>query len=228
MHGGEASEAAPYGAPVDDQHVWNHVFLDEFEHRAGDGGNDVSWYGQAWIGTDTNRLWLKTEGVWRNDGDIEDGKHEILYDRPISTFFDVQAGLRVDADSLSGRTWAALGVQGLAPYFFDVSATLYASDGGHVAANFEGTFDLLLTQRLILQPQVEFNIYGQSDPARKIGSGLANIVAGLRLRYEISRKFAPYVGLSWQKSFGQTHRFAVMGGEDGQSLAAVFGFRVWL
>ena len=228
MHTGEASEAAPYGAPVDDQHVWSHVMLDQFEYRAGGDGNDVSWDGQAWIGTDTNRLWLKTEGVWRDNGDIEDGKHEILYDRPISTFFDLQAGLRLDADSMSGRTWAALGIQGLAPNFFDISATLYASDKGHVAANFEGSFDLLLTQRLILQPQAEINVYGKSDPARGIGSGLADFDAGLRLRYEISRKFAPYVGLSWQRKFGQTRRFAVMGGDEGEVLLAVFGLRAWL
>jgi copper resistance protein B len=227
MHGGEASAAAPYGSPVADQHVWIHAVLEQFEYRAGDGAGDLVWDGQAWIGTDSNRLWLKSEGSW-HDGSLEHGKHEVLYDRPISTYFDLQAGIRLDADSKPGRGWAAFGIQGLAPYFFEVSATAYASDRGRLAANFEGSFDLLLTQQLILQPQLEFDLYSKSDSARRVGSGLAEIETGLRLRYEISRKFAPYFGVSYQRSFGQTRRFAIADGEDSQTLHFVIGIRSWL
>lgn len=227
QHGGEASEAAPYGTPVADQHVWSHVLLDRLEYRAGNDGG-LNWDSQAWMGTDSNRLWLKSEATWKDGGGLEDGKHEILYDRPISTFFDLQAGVRVDADSRAGRDWGALGIQGLAPNFFEVSATLYASDAGNFAANATGSFDLLLTQRLILQPQIELNLYSKSEPDRGIGSGLSDLEVGLRLRYEIIRKFAPYVGVSYGSTFGQTRRLARAGGEDGENFHFVFGVRAWL
>ena len=227
QHDGAASEAAPYGSPVADQHVWFHAILEQFEYRTGKGGGDLSWDGQAWMGPDSHRLWLKTEGVW-HDGGMEHGKHEMLYSRPVSTYFDLQGGLRLDADSKPGRGWAAFGVQGLAPYFFEVSATAYASNEGHFAANFEGSFDLLLSQRLILQPQLEFNLYSKGDPARRIGSGLADIETGLRLRYEIGRKFAPYVGVSYERGFGQTRRYAIADGEQARSFSVVIGIRSWL
>lgn len=226
MHGGSESEAAPYGSPVADQHIWFHAILEQFEYRAGGGGEELSWDGESWVGTDSHRLWLKSEGAWR-DGEMEHGKHDVLYSRPISTYFDLQGGLRFDADSKRGRGWAAVGVQGLAPYFFEVSATAYASNEGHFAANLEGSFDLLLSQRLILQPQLEFNFYSKSDSARRIGSGLSDIETGLRLRYEISRKFAPYVGVAYERSFGQTRRYADRDGEESARLLFVTGFRMW-
>jgi len=225
MHGGAASEAAPHGPPVDDQHVWFHAILEQFEYRAHDEGA-LSWDGQAWLGTDSNRLWLKTEGELQG-GSVEGGKHELLYDRPISTYFDLQAGFRFDADSKPGRGWAAIGVQGLAPYFFEVSATAYAGEKGRLAANFEGSFDLLLTQRLILQPTLEFNLYSKRDAARRTGSGLADVETGLRLRYEISRKFAPYAGLSYQRSYGQTRRYDLADGEDPETFVFAAGVRSW-
>ena len=227
QHGGEASEAAPYGVPTADQHVWSHILLDRFEYRAG-GDDGLNWDAQAWMGTDSNRVWLKSEATLRDDGKLEDGKHKILYDRPISTYFDLQAGLRVDADSRAGRNWGAIGIQGLAPNFFEVSATLYASDAGHFAGNAAGSFDLLLTQRLILQPQLELNFYTQSESDRAIGSGLSDLEAGLRLRYEITRKFAPYVGVSYESSVGKTRRLARSHGDDTEKFRFVFGVRAWL
>ena len=225
IHMGAASEAAPYGAPVDDQHVWVHGILDQFEGRFG-SENSLRWEGEAWAGTDSDRLWLKSEGKSQS-GKVEDGQTELLYDRPISTYFDLQVGARYDLDSLSGRGWAAIGVEGLAPQFFHVSATAYASDEGHFAAKFTGSYDLLITQRLILQPEAEINLYSKNDASRGIGSGFSDLDTGIRLRYEFSRKFAPYVGLVYEKKFGRTGKYASASGENTDALRVVAGVRAW-
>ena len=223
---GTPSEAAPFGPPVEDQAVYTHVLFDQLEGRFG-AHNSFRWSGEAWTGTDTNKLWLKSEGEVTG-GKLEDGQQELFYDRPISTYFDLQAGVRSDIDAAPGRTWAAFGIQGLAPYFFEVSATAYASSEGHYAAKLEGSYDLLLTQRLILQPQVEMNFYSKADPARDIGSGLSDIDTGLRLRYEFSRKFAPYIGVVYAGKFGSTADFARAAGEKTDDVRFVFGVRTWL
>ena len=142
--------------------------------------------------------------------------------------FDLQAGLRTDADSGAGRNWAALGVEGLAPLFFHVSATAYASSAGHYAAKVEGNYDLLLTQQLILQPELELNFYSKADPRRGLGSGLADLDSGLRLRYEFSRKFAPYIGVAYQRKFGDTATIAWLAGDRASNLRFTFGLRAWL
>lgn len=224
---GAASEAAPYGAPVDDQRVYVHAILDQFEERIG-RDNSFRWEGEGWVGTDTDRLWLKSEGELNRNGKIDDGQHEVFYDRPITSFFDLQAGARFDIDSHRGRTWAALGVEGLAPLFFHVSATGYASNSGHFAAKLESSYDLLLTQRLILQPRIELNLYSKSDPMRLVGSGLSDLDAGLRLRYEFSRKFAPYIGLTYENKFGETANLARLAGERPSDLRLTIGIRSWL
>ena len=224
---GGASEAAPFGSPIDDQHVWYHALAEQLEGRFGrDDG--FRWQGEAWGGTDSNRFRLKSEGETDSKGRVEDGQHEFLYARPITSFFDLQAGLRTDADSRSGRNWAALGVEGLAPLFFHVSATAYASSAGHYAAKLEGNYDLLLTQQLILQPELELNFYSKPDPARGLGDGLASLDSGLRLRYEISRKFAPYLGIAYENSFGRTAALARLTGENPSSLRFTLGLRAWL
>ena len=160
-------------------------------------------------------------------GRVEDGRHEFLYDRAISPYFDLQAGLRTDLDSGTTRNWAAFGFQGLLPYFFDLEATGYVSDRGHLAARLAVSYDLLITQRLILQPEAELNFYSKADPGRSIGSGLSDIDAGVRLRYEISRKFAPYLGVAYQGKFGQTADFARREGEAAQGVRFAFGIRSW-
>jgi copper resistance protein B len=139
----------------------------------------------------------------------------------------VQAGVRLDLDSGTSRTWAALGVQGLSLYFFDIEATAYASDQGHFAARLKASYDLLITNRLILQPEAELNFYSKADPGRSIGSGLSDIDAGVRLRYEISRKFAPYIGVVYEGLFGQSRRFAREEGESPGGVRFTFGVRTW-
>jgi copper resistance protein B len=218
--------AAPFGSPISaDQAVWFHAILDQFEGRFA-SGSSLRWEGEAWTGTDTNRLWLKSEGELQN-GRVSDGQQEVLYDTPISAYFDLQGGIRYDLDSMPGRGWAALGIEGLSPDFFRVSVTAYAGDTGHYGAKLFGSYDLLITQRLILQPETEWNIYTKADPRGLTGAGVSNVDSGLRLRYEISRKFAPYIGLSYEKRFGETRRLAAAAGENSDGLRFALGLRSW-
>lgn len=223
--GAQGSVAAPFGSPVQDQRIYWHGLFDQFEARI---GTDTSfrWDGEAWAGTDTNRIWFKSEGTVTN-GTVGDGSHQVLYGRPITPYFDVQAGIRYDIDSDPSRGWAALGIQGLAPQWFDVAVTVYASDSGHFAARLEALYELLLTNRLILEPQIELNFYSKSDPRRGTGSGLSDLDAGLRLRYEFTRKFAPYIGVVFENEFGGSADFARSRGETVDDVRFTVGIRYW-
>lgn len=220
--------AAPYGSPIQDNRVYIHGFFDQLEGRLGDG-QYLRWDGQAWIGNDYNKLWLKSEGRFNpnNRGRMEDGDHELLYDRPVSRYFDVQAGVRVDLDSNRTRTWAALGIQGLAVGFWNVEATLYASDNGHYALRTNASYDLYLTQHLVLQPQFETNWYTKEDRGRGVGAGLSDIDMGLRLRYDITRKFSPYMGVAYQRRFGGTESLVRQDGGKVNDVRFLVGLRTW-
>lgn len=213
--------------PMMDSAVFSHALLDQLEGRIGGGQRDFRWPGQAWTGTDPDKLWLKTEGFLKRSGKVEDGRHELHYDRAIFTYLDLQAGLRTDLDSKTGRIWTALGVQGIAPLFFNYEATAYLSDRGQAAASLAVSYDLLMTQRLILQAEIEANFYGQADPGRGVGTGLADIEAGLRFRYDISRKFAPYIGVTYAGMFGETARMARPAGDTAGAVQLTFGIRSW-
>ena len=175
-----------------------------------------------------NKLWFKSEGFVEH-GRATDGDTEVLYDRPIPflRYFVAQAGVRYDLDSNPGRTWGALGVQGLAPYSFDFEPTFYFSDRGRFAGRVMGSYDLLITQRLILQPEIEMNFYSKRDPSREIGSGLSELDTGLRLRYEITRKFAPYIGVAYNGKFGETADFTRAAGGTVNDVRFIFGIRLW-
>ena len=214
--------------PVMDNQIFYHILLDQFEARTNGPDNELRWDGEAWAGTDMNRLWLKSEGFADNSG-VSDGDHEALYDRPIPhmRYFDAQAGVRADLDSGPKRAWAAVGIEGLAPYFFQFAPTFYIRDGGNVAGRLVGSYDLLLTQRWIVQPEAELNFYNKDDPARQIGSGLSDLDTGVRLRYEISRKFGPYVGFAYNGKYGNTARYAQQARETTSDPRFVFGLRLW-
>lgn len=139
----------------------------------------------------------------------------------------MQAGARYNFGAPPSQGWAVLGVQGLAPYFFEFGAYAYVSGNGNVGARLESSYDLLITQRLVLQPQVELNFYTKSDPVREIGSGLADIDTGLRLRYEFTRKFAPYIGVTYSSQFGNTARIARLAGNKTHKLQFTIGIRAW-
>lgn len=224
--GADPNIPAPFGPPVDDQHIWVHSLLDQFEGRLQGGDTGLRWDGEAWAGPDEWRVWLRSEGELTG-GRVRDGQTEVYVSKPISTYFDVQVGGRYDPDSGPGRGWAALGIEGLAPGFFKVAATAYAGDRGRFAGKVKISYDQLLTNRLILQPEAEANLYGKDDPARMIGSGLSDLDAGLRLRYEITRKFAPYVGVTYEQKFGRTAEFARAAGDRSADVRMTLGVRAW-
>jgi copper resistance protein B len=218
-----------YGEPpVMDNTIFWHILLDQLEGRTDGPDNELRWDGEAWVGTDMNKLWFKSEGFLEN-GKETDGDTEALYDHPIPhlRYFDVQAGVRYDLDSNPGLTWGAIGIEGLAPYFFEFTPTFYFSDRGRFAGRIEGSYDLLITNRLIAQPQIEMNFYNKRDPSRGIGSGLSEIDTGLRLRYEFSRKFAPYIGIAYTGKFGETATFTREEGGIVNDPRLIFGVRVW-
>jgi copper resistance protein B len=208
--------------------VFTHARLDQFDGRTSGAENELRWDGEGWIGTDMNKLWVKSEG-FNNNSAVNDGDQEVLYDRPIprARYFDAQAGVRADLDSGPHRAWAAFGIEGLAPGYFEFAPTLYIRNSGNIAGRIVASYDLLLTQRWIAQPEAELNFYNKDDTARQIGSGLSDLDAGLRLRYELSRKFAPYIGLAYNGKYGNTANYSHATGETTYSSQFVFGLRIW-
>ena len=200
--------------------------LDRFERAAADDGPATAWKLDAWLGDDIDKLWLRSEGE-HADGVFEHADAEVFWSHALAAFWDTQLGLRHDFGHGADRSWAAFGVQGLAPYWFEVGATAYVGDAGRTALRLEVDYELSLTQRLILQPRLEFNAYGKDDPAAGIGSGLSDAEFGLRLRYEIRREFAPYVGVEWSRSFGGSADFARADGRDVSDTRFVVGLRIW-
>jgi copper resistance protein B len=220
-----AVPAADCAAHEDDPLLFK-LMLDQLELRDADGGDPLTWQAQAWVGRDLNKLWLKTEGE-RVHGDTEEAEVQALYSHAVAPFWDLQAGWRHDLRPRPSRDWAVLGVKGLAPYLFEVDAALFLGPAGRTAARLQAEYELLLTQRLILSPELELKLYGKADPEVGIGAGLATADLGLRLRYEIRREFAPYVGLNWSQKFGRTADFARAEGASADDLQFVVGIRAW-
>ncbi len=225
----DADRAAVYNAPgghqVHDSGVTSMLLINQLEWQGGDG-NAQSWDIKGWVGGDIDRLWLRSEGE-RSAGRTESAEAQALWGHAISPWWDVVGGVRQDFKPGDSQTWAALGVQGMALYNFEAEATLFVGESGNTAARLEGDYDILLTNRLILQPTAELNFYAQNDPQRGMGSGLSESELGLRLRYEIRREFAPYVGVSWNRAYGQTAQYARDEDEDINQLRWVVGVRLW-
>ena len=210
-----------------DQESFGSVLVDRLERAYGhDSGNWTAYDVQAWYGRDFNRLVLKAEGQ-ASQGRLQDARTELLWGHAIAAYWDSQLGVRHDNGSGPDRNWLAFGVQGLAPYWFNVDATGYLGDQGRSALRLSASYELLLTQRVVLQPQLELNAYGKDDPARGIGSGLSDATAGLRLRYDISRQFSPYIGVEWSGRFGRTGDFAQASGERRDTTDLVAGVHFW-
>ena len=212
---------------MNDAAALGKLLVDQLEWRDGDGTSGPAWDAQAWYGTDYNKLWFKTEGV-RLEGTTEDARAELLWDRIFSRWWSAQAGVRHDFGTGPSRNWLAVGVQGLAPYFFAIEATAYVGDAGRTAARFRAEYELLFTQRLILQPELELNAYGKDDPERQIGAGFSDLQLGLRLRYEFHRELAPYLGVAWLRRLGKTADLVSASGQDPSVLQVVVGIRFWL
>jgi copper resistance protein B len=213
-------------AHMDDDPVIGMVLLDEFEWQNASPDDALAWNVSGWLGRDTGRLLFRSEGDL-SDGDVEELRAELLWSKPIAAWWDLVGGLRQDAGPGPGRSYGLIGLQGLAPYRVHVEADLYAGERGQVGARFESAYKLLLTNRLILVPRAELQAFGKDDAATRTGSGLSQLELGLRLRYEIRRELAPYVGVEWTGHYGDTADFAREDREAVRDARFVAGIRVW-
>ena len=209
-----------------DRSVFSFVLLDQLEWRTGGEQETVGWDAVGWIGGDIHRLWFRTEGE-SDQSRLHEAEGHLFYGRAFSRWWDWVAGVRQDIRPHSPQTWAAVGIQGLAPNFFEVAATGYVGGSGRTQLRLEAEYEVLITNRLILQPRAEFNFSGKSDPEHGIGSGLSSAGEGLRLRYEFRREFAPYVGVTWNQKFGGTADFARAEGEETSTTRFTIGVRIW-
>ena len=214
------------GHAVHDRGLNYFVLFDQLEWQSGSGAAGLNVDTKGWIGGDRNRFWFRAEGD-SEDGRVGEAETHLLYGRQISRWWDVVGGMRQDARPGPARTWAAIGVQGLAPYWFEVELTGYVGAEGRTHFRGEVEYELLLTNRLVLQPLVEVEVFGKADPERGIGAGLSTIDTGFRLRYEFRREFAPYVGVTWNNKFGKTADFAEAAGEHSGGARLVTGVRLW-
>ena len=210
------------------EQIHSMVFLERFEYQSNDGNPLTVWEGQAWIGHDLNKFWFKTEGEYEADENrFSEVELQALYSHAISPFWDLQAGVRHDIKPNPSRNYAVLGIQGLAPHWFEIDSALFLSDEGDLSARIEAEYEFQLTQRLVLQPRLELNMAFSDDPEIGMGSGLSEADFGLRLRYEVRREFAPYVGVSWIETFGKTRDYHLAEGESTGEFSWVAGLRFW-
>ncbi|MGE3508209.1 MAG: copper resistance protein B [Vicinamibacterales bacterium] len=207
------------------QSINSLVLFEQLEWRNADR-DALAWDTKGWVGRDLDRFWLRTEGD-AEDGGVQEAQLHLLYGRAIARWWDLVAGVRQDWRPGPAQTWAAVGLQGIAPYFFDVEATGYIGAEGRTHVRFEAAYDLLLTNRLIAQPLLEFELAGKADPVRRVGTGLTVGEISIRLRYEVRREFAPYVGLLWRRTFFGTADMARLDGRGTGGTSVSAGGRVW-
>jgi len=204
------------------------VFIDGLEARFGDGVESYGWKAQGWTGGDINRFWWKTEGEGEFGGAPREGEIQALYSRAVSPFWNLQAGVRQDfRREGEDTTHATVGVEGLAPYWFEVGAFAYLSTEGNLTARVEAEYDQRITQKWILQPAVEAALSASNIPELSLGSGVTSVSAGLSLRYEIRKELAPYLGVKWTRALGGTADYATAQGQDADSTAIVVGLKAW-
>lgn len=201
--------------------------IDRLEVQIADGEDGYVWEANAWYGGDIDKLWIKSEGEGEFAGSLEEAEIQALWSHAIGPYFDVQAGVRYDIRPEPDRAHAVLGIQGLAPYFFEIDVAGFLSDEGDLTARIEAEYDQRITQRLILQPRIELNLAAQDIPEIGIGSGLSDLEAGLRLRYEFVPEFAPYIGVEWQRQFGDTADFTRAAAGDPDRIVFLAGVKLW-
>lgn len=208
-------------------HVFSSLQIEQFEYRSGGGDDTFAWDAQAWLGTDDDKAWFKTEGEKPLGDSLEEAETQLLYSRRISDFFDLQVGGRYDFRPEPERAYGVVGLQGLAPMFVEIDSVAFLSEEGDLSARFKAEYDLLITQKLVLQPLLEVNLAADEVEELGIGQGINDVELGLRLRYEIIREFAPYIGVDWHRLVGQTADFAKADGHDDETLSFVAGVRMW-
>ncbi len=230
---GYERERGPYALPVSeqvslaDEQSFSRLLFNRFEQLDKQRGDATRFDVQVWYGETYNHFVLKTEGELEGSS-LGESKSELLWSYAATRFWDAQFGVRIDNGNGPSRSWLAAGVQGLAPYWFDVHATAFVGEKGRTAFSFEAEYEARLSQKLTLKPRIDFNIYGKADREKSIGSGLSNSVLGLRLQYQINRQFAPYLGVEQEATFGETADFARIGfGLNARETRWVAGFRFW-
>ena len=217
-------------AVLHEEHGGEHqskMMLNLFEYQTGGGPDAYRWDGDAWFGSDINRLVLKSEGEGSTEKGVETAELQALYSRAVSPYTDLQIGVRQDIDPNPARTYAAFGVNTLLPYWFATDAELFVATTGDVLGRLTGTYDFRLTEHLLLQPRAELNFSANDIPAREVGVGLSTAELGLRLRYEVKREFAPYIGITYDRKVGKTAGFARAAGNDVSEIRFVVGIRAW-
>ncbi len=202
------------------------VMIDQLERRYTDGSDPLILEADVWIGKDLHKAWFKIDAE-RVEGNTEELEVQALYSRAVAPFWDVQVGLRHDFRPKPDQTWLAVGLKGLAPYWFETDVAAFLSDEGRFALRGQFEYELMLTQRLILTPEITVNLYARDDRKRDLGAGLADMQAGLRLRYEFVREFAPYVGINWNRKFGETAGLTRAAGGKADDVQFVIGIRAW-
>lgn len=220
------NEAVGHDAANHHERPYAQILIDQLEYRARDGNDAIGWDGQAWYGGDYNKIWLKTQGEYGISEPTEHAEVQLLYSRLLTYNYDLQAGVRYDLRPDPSRAYGVIGLQGLAPGYFEIDLQGFVSNQGHISARFEAEYDLLITQRLVLQPKFETNLAIQDDRRRGIGSGIDDIELGLRLRYEIMREVAPYIGISYERALGESADFARDENEGVEDLWFVAGLRL--
>jgi copper resistance protein B len=217
-----------YAGGMEDDPLVTKTMINQLETRSTDGPDPLVLEADFWIGYDLEKLWFKAD-VERVDGETEEFELQALYSRAIAPYWDFQAGIRKDFNpsSTPDREWLVMGFNGLAPYFFEIDTALFIGDKGRLGLRLEAEYEILFTQKLILAPEITANFYSKDDDETEIGSGLSDLQLGIRLRYEIVREFAPYIGVNWNKKYGQTADYASANGEDVSDSQIVVGFRAW-
>lgn len=219
-----------FSGGMEDDPMITKVMIDQFETRITGGDNPLVLEAQGWIGKDLHKLWIKVDSEWVDDDSGSKNKEleiQALYSRAIVPFWDFQVGWRHDVKPKPDRDWLAIGFEGLAPYWFEINSALFFGESGQTNFRFEAEYEWLFTQKLVLSPELEINFHGKNDQAVGSGSGLSDTQLGLRLRYEIKREFAPYIGINWNKKYGNTADYAREEGEDTDDVQLVLGIRSW-
>lgn len=222
---GPYAQAGPRQLKLADEHAFWAVLGDRLEYNTGSKSTVYDFTG--WYGTTYNQFVVKAEGDIA-DGRLQQSQTDLLWGHAVSAYFDSQFGVRLDQyDEGKNRQWLALGMQGLAPYWFKLDVTAYLGSNGRTALTIQAEYELLFTQKLILQPRAELSLNGKNDPDNGVGQGLSDISAGLRLRYEFTRQFAPYLGVEWSGTYGNTADYRRAAGEQVNDTQFVAGLRFW-
>ena len=223
---GCALSTSIYAAGMEDDPIITKVMIDQLETRIADGDDPTVLEAQAWIGGDLNKFVIKAD-VEQVKNETEELELQALYSRAIAPYWDFQVGVRQDQKPKPTRDWLAVGFQGVAPYWFEIDTAIFIGESDQVGLRFAAEYEWMITQRWVLSPEFSMNIHSKDDELVGTGSGLSDTQLGLRLRYEIKREFAPYIGVNWSKKYGNTATFAKNEGEEVESTQFVAGIRAW-